>query len=161
MRPRRNEFSLDTSSTQATQLNSQHLHDLHDLHAKMVSHITIIPASTQAGKNAIASLLASESGPTIRGIYRDPAKAPASYTQNSRFEAVKGDVTTGDLDFSGTEAVFYTPPPTFSGELDNEEHGRKTARNVLEALKKAGSVKRLVLHSALGAHRDPSKMVSL
>lgn len=128
----------------------------------MVSHITIIPASTQSGKHAIASLLNSSSGPTIRGVYRDPSKAPAEYINNSRFEAVKGDVSTGEsLDFSGTEAVFYTPPPTFAGELSNEEQGRKTAGHVLEALKKSGSVKRLLLHSAVGAHRDPSKIVSL
>lgn len=127
----------------------------------MVSHITIVPASTQAGKNAVAALLKSNEGPTVRAVYRDPAKAPAEYTQNPRFEAVKGDVTTGaGLDFSGTEAVFYIPPPTFDGELTNEEHGKKTAGNILAALKKAPTVKRLVLHSALGAHRDPAKIVS-
>lgn len=127
----------------------------------MVSHITIVPASTQAGKATISSLLAASSGPTIRGIYRDPAKAPAEYTANARFEAVKGDVTTGTgIDFSGSEAVFYTPPPTFAGELSNEENGKRMAGNVLEALKKSGSVKRLVLHSAVGAHRDGSKIVS-
>lgn len=125
----------------------------------MSSHITVVPASTQAGKYAIATLLSSDSeGPAVRGIYRDPSKAPAEYTSNPRFEAVKGDVTTGNLDFSGTEAVFYIPPPTFSGEFDNEEHGRRTASHVLDALKKSGSVKRLLLHSALGAHRDPSKI---
>lgn len=127
----------------------------------MVSHITIVPASTQAGKTTIASLLANTSGPTIRGIYRDPAKAPAEYTNNPRFEAVKGDVTTGaGIDFAGSEAVFYTPPPSFSGELSNEENGKRMANHILEALKKAGSVRRLVLHSALGAHRDASKIVS-
>lgn len=118
----------------------------------MSSHITVLPASTQAGKETIRVLLESETT-SVRGIYRDPSKAPAEFTQHPRFEAAKGDVTTGvGLDFSRSDAVFYVPPPTYDG-TDHGEFATTTANHVADALKTAG-VKRLLLHSAVGAQHD-------
>ncbi|KAI1498825.1 hypothetical protein F5X99DRAFT_307595 [Biscogniauxia marginata] len=122
----------------------------------MPSHITVIPASTQAGKEAIRVLLESESKPFVRGIYRDPSKAPAEFTKQPNFEAVKGDVATGaGLDFSNSNAVFYVPPPTYDG-TDQGEFATRAAMNVENALRSTPSVKRLVLHSSMGAQYDHS-----
>lgn len=119
----------------------------------MVSHVTVVPASTRAGVETIRHLLATRQELLVRGIYRDTAKAPAEFTQNTNFEAVKGNVTTdADLDFSKSDAVLYVPPPTYDGS-DQMEFSKQGAQNVAAALKKA-NVKKLVLHSAMGTHLD-------
>ncbi|RGP76049.1 hypothetical protein FLONG3_5440 [Fusarium longipes] len=119
----------------------------------MTRHITIVPASTKAGRETIRALLASESNPSIRAVYRDPSKAPAEFIQNSNFEAVKGDVGDGgSLDFTGSDAVFYIPPPTYDG-TDQGEWATRSATNVRKALKDA-DVKRLVILSAIGAQNS-------
>jgi uncharacterized protein YbjT (DUF2867 family) len=125
----------------------------------MPTHITILPASTQVGRETIRFILASSQTSFVRGIYRDPSKAPAEFTANSRFEAIKGDVGSGiNLDFTNSNAVFYVPPPTYDG-TDQREFASQTATNVANALQKAPSVKRLLLLSALGAQHDPDKIV--
>lgn len=120
----------------------------------MALHITIVPASTQAGKRTIAALLSSPTKPVIRGIYRDPSKAPAEFTAHSNFEATTGDVSSGTgLDFTGSDAVFYVPPPTYDG-TDLAEFATKAANNVKNALQDAVSVKKLLLFSSMGAQYD-------
>ena len=120
----------------------------------MPAHITVLPASTVAGKATIRLLLASAEAPVVRGIYRDPAKAPSEFTQHPRFSAAKGDVGGEDnLDFSQSSAVFYVPPPTYDGR-DTSAFAAHAAANVQNAIKRSPSVKKLVLHSALGAQRD-------
>jgi hypothetical protein len=120
----------------------------------MPPHITVVPASTKAGLETIRQLLASDQKPHIRAIYRDPSKAPTDFTQHTNFEATKGDVGTGTgLDFSGCDTVFYIPPPTFDGQ-DQGEWATRTATNVKKAVRDAGSVKRLLVFSALGAQHD-------
>lgn len=120
----------------------------------MVRHITVVPASTKAGKAAIQSLLSSEDVPLIRGIYRDVAKAPAEFTQRPKFEAKSGDVSTGlGLDFSESEAVFYIPPPIYDG-TDIEEFATRAANNMKKALQEAPSVQKLLLFSSMGAQYD-------
>jgi hypothetical protein len=121
---------------------------------KMSPHFTIVPASTSSGRETIRTLLASESKPFVRGVYRDISKAPAEFTQNPNFEAVKGDVSTGEgLDFSNSDAVLYVPPPTYDG-TDTAEHATRAALHIQKAIQIAPKVKRLVLHSALGAQFD-------
>lgn len=116
--------------------------------------ITVLPASTVAGKATIRLLLASPEAPLVHGIYRDPTKAPSEFTQNPRFSAAKGDVGGEDsLDFTQSSAVFYIPPPTYDGR-DTAVFATHAATNVANGIKRAPSVKRLVLHSALGAQRD-------
>jgi uncharacterized protein YbjT (DUF2867 family) len=120
----------------------------------MPSHLTIVPASTQAGKETIRKLLESDEKPFVRGIYRDPTKAPLEFRQSPNFQAVKGDVSTGQgLDFSDSNAVFYIPPPVFDGS-DQGEFATRAATNVKNAIQSAPTVKRLLLHSAVGAKYD-------
>ncbi|KAJ3954853.1 hypothetical protein N0V92_008657 [Colletotrichum tropicale] len=121
----------------------------------MTYTITVVPASTQAGRETIRTLLNDGSKPAVRGIYRDPTKAPPEFTAGPNFTAVQGDVSTSPLDFTGSEAVFYIPPPPFhSGDLDLVDFATDAAKNVKDAIEKAGSVKRLLVFSALGAEND-------
>lgn len=120
----------------------------------MASYIAVIPASTASGRETIRALLASDSKPFVRGFYRDPAKAPSEFAQHPNFEVATGDVMKGTgLDFTDSHAVLYIPPPPLDG-TDVGEFAVKAATNVENAIKKAPSVKKLVLHSAVGAHHD-------
>ncbi|KAJ0274039.1 hypothetical protein COL940_009537 [Colletotrichum noveboracense] len=108
----------------------------------MPSHISVLPASTQVGKQTIRFLLQSEQKPLIRGFYRDIAKAPAEFTSFPNFQAVQGDIATGKgLDFTDSDAVLYIPPPTWAG-TDQAEFAHKTATFVANALKRSASVRR-------------------
>ncbi|KAJ0382216.1 hypothetical protein COL922a_013017 [Colletotrichum nupharicola] len=127
----------------------------------MPSHITVLPASTQAGRHTIRFLLQSESNPSARGIYRDATKAPVELVSLPNFQAVQGDIATGEgLDFTDSDAVLYIPPPTWDG-TDQAEFAHKTANFVANALKKSRSVKRLVIQSALRAQHEPEKIGTL
>ncbi|KAK4104581.1 NAD(P)-binding protein [Parathielavia hyrcaniae] len=121
----------------------------------MSPQIVVVPASTKAGRETIRQLLESEgSTPQVRGIYRDPSKAPVEFTQHPRFEAKQGDVSSGTgLDFGSADAVFYIPPPTFDG-TDQGEWAARCAEHVKHAIREAPSVKRLLLLSAMGAQHD-------
>ncbi len=120
----------------------------------MPLNITVLPASTQAGRETIRALLANKDPPNIQAIYRDTSKAPSDFTSHDNFKAVKGDVSadTG-LDFSDSDAVFYIPPPTYDG-TDSTEHGTNMANNIKAALQKSSKVKRLLILSAMGAQHD-------
>ena len=120
----------------------------------MTLHITVVPASTKAGRETIRALLNSQSPPFVTGVYRDPSKSPAEFTNHSNFKATEGDVAAGTgLDFSGSEAVFYVPPPTYDGTKQSD-HAINTANNVKKALQSAPSVKKLLLFSSMGAQYD-------
>ncbi|KAM0352923.1 hypothetical protein ACHAPU_001807 [Fusarium lateritium] len=119
----------------------------------MPYNITVLPASTKAGRETIRILLESETKPYIRAVYRDPTKAPAEFVQKSNFEAVKGDVGNGSsLDFIGSDAVFYIPPPILDG-TDQAEWATRSAINVKKGLKDAG-IKRLLILSAIGSQNS-------
>jgi len=120
----------------------------------MAPHITVVPASTRVGTETIRRLLASPEKPSVRGIYRDTSKSPAEYTDTHNFEAVKGDVESGDgLDFTGSDAVLYVPPPIYEKEMDLADWARQTATNVRNALHRA-NVKSLIILSGLGSQHD-------
>ncbi|KXX73869.1 NAD(P)H azoreductase [Madurella mycetomatis] len=122
----------------------------------MPVHITVVPASTKAGRETIRALLQSENKPTVRGVYRDTSKAPSEFLNHPHFEAVSGDVGAGTgLDFRNSDAVFYIPPPTYDG-TDQGEWATRTATNIKHALQDAPGVKRLLLFSAVGAQYDHS-----
>lgn len=122
----------------------------------MPFQITVVPASTKAGRETIRALLQSESKPTVRGVYRDTSKAPPDFLKHPHFEAVSGDVGAGTgLDFRGSDAVFYIPPPTYDG-TDQGEWATRTATNIKNAIQDAPSMKRLLLFSAVGAQYDHS-----
>ncbi|KAF5008238.1 hypothetical protein FDECE_5474 [Fusarium decemcellulare] len=120
----------------------------------MALRITVVPASTKAGKETIRVLLDSESQPIVHGIYRDPSKAPTEHSKHPRFEATQGDVRSGaGLDFSRSDHVLYVPPPTYDG-TDEGEFAVQTATNVKNALQVAPNVKRLLLFSTMGSQYD-------
>ena len=120
----------------------------------MSLRITVLPASTQAGKATIKTLLKDERAPSIRAIYRNLSKAPSEFVNHARFEAVQGDVSgDSELDLSDSDAVFYIPPPTYDG-TDSAEFARKAAGKVKAAVEKASSVKRLLVFSAMGSQHD-------
>jgi uncharacterized protein YbjT (DUF2867 family) len=120
----------------------------------MSLRITVVPASTKAGRETIRQLLTAESKPLVRAIYRDPSKAPSEFTEIPNFEAVKGDVGAGTgLDFSSADVVFYIPPPTYDG-TDQGEWATRCAENVKRAIHDAAGVKRLLLFSALGGQHN-------
>ena len=119
----------------------------------MAHHITVLPASSRAGREAIRTLLNAKESPTVHGIYRDPAKAPLEFIQNPRFRAIKGDVSNdSELSLDKSKAVFYVPPITYDG-TEQGEFATKAAQKLAKALKKA-EVKRLVLHSVIGAQHS-------
>lgn len=121
----------------------------------MTRHVTVVPASTKAGCETIRRLLVDDSKPTVRGIYRDPAKAPTEFTSHPNFEVATGDVgTPGKLDFAGTDAVFYIPPPTYDDGTPQDVWAERSAGNVKNALQGSPNVKRLLLFSAIGANHD-------
>ncbi|KAF6820081.1 NmrA family protein [Colletotrichum plurivorum] len=128
----------------------------------MPPHITVLPASTQAGTQTIRFLLSSSTKPLVRGIYRNPAKAPAEFTNNPNFEAIQGDVAAADsgLDFSGSDAVLYVAPPTWDNDVDHDEYSYRTANKVRDAVRENG-VGRVVIQSAMGAHYDKEKIGTL
>jgi uncharacterized protein YbjT (DUF2867 family) len=117
-------------------------------------HITVVPASPKVGQAAIRSLLADASQPTVKGYYRDLSKVPAEFKANLRFEAVQGDVEdAATLSFAGSDAVFTITPPLYE-EKEFVPHARLVSENVKAVVKKAESVKRLVLLTSLGAQYD-------
>lgn len=119
----------------------------------MAHHITVLPASSRAGREAILTLLNAKESPPVHGIYRDPAKAPLEFIQNPRFQAVKGDVASdGELNLDKSSAVFYVPPITYDG-TEQGEFATKATLKLAKALEKA-EVKRLVLHSVIGAQHS-------
>lgn len=117
--------------------------------------ISIIPASTQAGKATIEALLKHRNPPDIRAIYRNTSKAPSSCTAHPSFEVIQGGLDDGmDLDFADSDAVFYVPPPTYDDKIDSGEHAVHGAEKVKIAMQRASKIKRLVLLSSLGAQHS-------
>ena len=113
--------------------------------------VTVLPASSNVGEETVRQLLASSADLTVRAVYRNVDKAPEEFKSNPRFKAVRGDVGTGDLDLDASEAVLYVPPMVLDG-TDLDEFAARAAKNVKEAIERAGTVKRLVVQSALGSH---------
>lgn len=122
----------------------------------MPLRISVVPASTQAGKQTISELLQDENGPIVHGIYRNPSKAPSEFLSNSNFQAVKGNISSeSDLDFNGADVVFYIPPPVYDG-TPSTKFATENANNVKTALQKSSSVRRLLVFSAVGAQYEES-----
>lgn len=120
----------------------------------MPLRITVVPASTQAGRRTIETLLQDKSQPIVNAIYRDPVNAPEEFLKHSQIQLKYGDVSSeSSLDFGDSDAVFYIPPPTYDG-TDSTEFAKKNAFNIHQALRRANSVKRLVILSAIGAQHE-------
>ncbi|EXK43231.1 hypothetical protein FOXG_15397 [Fusarium oxysporum f. sp. lycopersici 4287] len=114
-------------------------------------HVAIAPASNKTSTAAISSLLSQNREIHVKGLYRDLKKVPNEFSSADNFEAIQGDV--GDvntLDFSGSDAVLMVLPPAYDGR-DIIEHSQRISSNVKTAIERAGTVKRLVLLSSVGA----------
>jgi uncharacterized protein YbjT (DUF2867 family) len=114
--------------------------------------ITIAPASTKTGVAIIRSLLTFENQSiNIKALYRNVKKAPEEFTSHDNFTAVEADVSdASSLDFCGSDAVLAITPPVYDGR-DIVAHATNVSKNVRDAVEKAGTVKRLVLLSSVGA----------
>ncbi|KAH7324828.1 hypothetical protein B0I35DRAFT_347987 [Stachybotrys elegans] len=117
--------------------------------------IVIAPASTKAAAATIRSLLSlAKEDIQIKGYYRNLSRVPAEFQSSPRFQAVEGTIEdASSLDFAGCDAVLTITPPSFSGR-DLVSHAKEISENVKAAVEKAGSVKRLVLLSSVGAEHD-------
>lgn len=115
-------------------------------------HVTIAPASTKTGAAIIRSLLSfGDQSINVKALYRNVKKAPEEFTSHDNFTAVEADVSdASSLDFSGSDAVLAITPPVYDGR-DIVAHATNVSKNVCDAVEKAGTVKRLVLLSSVGA----------
>lgn len=67
---------------------------------------------------------------------------------------MQGDIEDGaSLDFSGSDAVFNVQPPIYEPK-DTIQHARNVSENIKAVIARAGSVKRLVYLSSMGAQYD-------
>lgn len=122
--------------------------------------ITIVPASAQTHKAAIAAVLQHPFAPEVVGIYRNTDKAPADFKDNPRFKVVHGDLyDETSLDFSGSEAVLVLSPPKLDGS-DYIAIAERVAQKVCDAITKSGSVRRLVYISSVGAQYEKGMVSS-
>ncbi|KAG5789987.1 hypothetical protein H9Q69_010951 [Fusarium xylarioides] len=113
--------------------------------------VTIAPASNKTSTAAIRSLLSQNPEIQVKGLYRDLKKVPDEFSSADNFTADQGDV--GDvntLDFSGSDAVLMVLPPAYDGR-DIIEHAQRISTNVKSAIERAGSVRKVVLLSSVGA----------
>ncbi|KAI9150527.1 MFS transporter prlG [Paramyrothecium foliicola] len=79
------------------------------------------------------------------------SKAPADLRLHPNFTAIQGDLSDlNTIDFSGSDGVLLTTPAAFESPSATE-HTKRIIDNVSAAIRKAGSVKRLVYISSIGA----------
>ncbi|RSL83181.1 hypothetical protein CDV31_016858 [Fusarium ambrosium] len=113
--------------------------------------VIVVPGSAQTSRSAIRTLLDDSLAPSVVGVHRNLDKAPAEFKEPSRLEAAQGDISDRvSLDFSGCDAVITMTPPRFDGS-DFVAFGKQIASNVKQAVKRSGSVKRVVYVSCQGA----------
>lgn len=121
-----------------------------------IMRVFVVPASGKTATAAIRSLLdqtSSQDPPIeIKAVYRNTAKAPPEFASKSNIEVLKGDITdASSLDFTGANAVITLTPPVYDG-CDIVKYAETVSENVKAAIEGAGTVKRLVLVSSMGAH---------
>ncbi|KAH6889248.1 hypothetical protein B0T10DRAFT_487604 [Thelonectria olida] len=115
--------------------------------------VTIAPASPKTGASAIRWLLSSDNDCIqVNALYRNLDKVPDEFRSRPNFTATQADVADApSLDFSGTDAVLVITPPVYDGR-DVAAHAEVVSINVRDAIEKAGTVKRVVLLTSVGAH---------
>ncbi len=113
--------------------------------------ITVAPASSKICRAAVEALLADSSQPKVIGIYRNLNKVPAEFKSHPNFTAVHGDLTEpATLDLTGSDALLVMSPPKHDGS-DYVSWARNISCNTREAVKRSGSIRRLVYISSMGA----------
>lgn len=117
--------------------------------------ITVLPASARTSQSTIRALLAHPSQPIVKGVYRDPSKAPEEFQSNPRFEVITGDMKDAStLNLDGSTAVIVTIPPVRDEAVDITANAKILASNVKVAIQNAPSVKRVVMVSTKGAQYE-------
>lgn len=112
---------------------------------------TVAPASSQVCAAAIRTLLDHESHHNVIGIYRNLSKVPEDLNSHQNFTAIQGDLSDlNTVDFSGSDGLLLTTPTAF-GSHNATEYTKQITDNVSAAVRIAGSVKRLVYISSIGA----------
>ncbi|PKY01179.1 NAD(P)-binding protein [Aspergillus campestris IBT 28561] len=114
--------------------------------------ITILPASSKTAQATIRSLLSTPTNTNlhIRGLYRDPTRAPPEFTSHPAFHATHGDIRDANtLDLAGTDALFVMTPPRHDVD-DIFQWAREASENTRAAIERS-SVRRVVLLSSMGA----------
>ena len=112
--------------------------------------ISILPASSKTAQATIRSLLSTNANLHIRGLYRDPTRAPPEFTSHPNFHPTHGDI--GDastLDLAGTDALFVMTPSRHDVD-DIFQWARDASENTKAAIARS-SVRRVVLLSSVGA----------
>ncbi|PLB36915.1 NAD(P)-binding protein [Aspergillus candidus] len=98
--------------------------------------ITILPASSKTAQATIRSLLSTPTNTNlhIRGLYRDPTRAPPEFTSHPNFHATHGDIRDAStLDLAGTDALFAMTPPNYSVD-DIFQWARDASENTKAAI---------------------------
>ncbi|RAK95980.1 NAD(P)-binding protein [Aspergillus ibericus CBS 121593] len=116
--------------------------------------VAVVPASPRTAQETIRALLETDqlTAPVgVRAIYRDLAKVPPAFRAHAGFQAVAGDLSDAEaLDLGGADTVFAITPPRHDGS-DMMQWATVASENTRRAIQRAGSVKRLVLLSSMGA----------
>ena len=125
--------------------------------------VAVLPASPKTAQETIRALLEADqltSPVGVRAIYRDCSKAPPEFRAHAGFHAVPGDLNDAtSLDLGGADTVFVITPPRYDGS-DMMQWATVASDNTRLAIQRAGTVKRLVLLSGMGAE-EPSGTVRL
>lgn len=121
-------------------------------------NITIIPASTKVGAATIRALLSRSAAEIrVRGVYRNPSRAPEEFLSNPNFSAAQGDIEDPEsLDFKGADAVLSITPTWHDGR-DLVEVAKQVSENVKGAIERGkgdNGMKRVVVLSSFGAQYD-------
>ncbi|KFA70197.1 hypothetical protein S40285_04397 [Stachybotrys chlorohalonatus IBT 40285] len=118
-------------------------------------HIAIAPAGTKTAAATIRALLALDlPSLRIKAYYRNLANVPDDFTSSPSIEAARGNIEDANsLDFSSVDAVLAITPPVFDGR-DITAYAKSVSENVKCAVERAGSIKKLVLLSSIGAELE-------
>ena len=116
--------------------------------------VSIAAAGTQTGAATIRAIIKASPKTEIHALYRNLEKVPEEFKSHDSFHAAQGNIDdAASLDFSGSNAVLVMTPPIFD-DIDVLAHTRNICNNMKQAVEKAGTVKRLVLLSSIGAEFD-------
>jgi uncharacterized protein YbjT (DUF2867 family) len=115
--------------------------------------IVICPAGTKTGASALQCLVSlCDDSIYINALYRNLDNVPEAVREYPNVTVTQADVSDAStLDFSGAHAVLVITPPAYDGR-DIAAHAELVSNNVRDAIEEAGTVKRLVLLSSVGAH---------
>ncbi|KAI2639920.1 NAD(P)-binding protein [Hypomontagnella submonticulosa] len=118
----------------------------------MVKVLVLSATGKQGGATTRALLSSSKEKHSVRVLLRDPSSAKAKALAEAGAEVLQGgdydkDVEALDRAFAGVEALFFVSLPSFTDDTA-EVRG---ATNIIEAAKRAGTVRHVVYSTVAGA----------